>query len=261
MEAIFTAEGLVSFLTLLALEIVLGIDNVIFIAILAAKLPEEQQPQTRQLGIAIAVISRLVLIGVLFFLVNGEGFERDFLFNRLSVRDLVLILGGAFLIGKSTFEIHEKLDGDEHGHGGKAAATMRAVLIQVFIMDVVFSLDSVLTALGVAESLTIMVVAILISAAMMVFFANSIAEFVERNPTFKILALAFLILIGSVLLMEGWNEDLAHQLHVKNYVYFAMAFSVIIELLNMRLRNITNPVHLKRSHLPAEGESGSASTH
>lgn len=258
MEEFFTSSNLIALATLTLLEIVLGIDNVIFIAILSAKLPKEQQPRTRQIGIIVAVVSRLVLVALLYFVLNADSFENDILniFGAsLSPKDMILILGGLFLIGKSTYEIHEKLEGEEHGHGtGKAAATVSSVLFQVLLIDIVFSLDSVLTAMGVAENIWTMVIAISISAAIMFFFANPIADFVEKHPTFKILALAFLILIGSILVMEGWNHDLAKQLKVKNYVYFAMTFAVVLELLNMQLRKAkAKPVHLKKSHLPKEG--------
>lgn len=234
-----STELIVSFFTLTALEIVLGIDNVIFIAILSNKLPAEQQAKARQMGIAMAVVSRIILLFVLSIIVSSLTAEIVFGFSG---RDLILILGGLFLIGKSTREIHDKLEGEDHGHGtGKAVATMQSVLIQVLILDVVFSLDSVITAIGIVgtdstAAIVVMVSSILIAAAVMIVFATSIAEFVERHPTFKILALAFLILIGSVLVIEGANEELAHDLHIKNYVYFAMAFSVIVEVINMRVR-------------------------
>ena len=257
MAEIFTTEGLVALLTLAILEIVLGIDNVIFIAILSGKLPEEQQSKARQIGIAIAVVSRLILLFLLTAIISNLTADLFTLFgNGISGRDLILLLGGLFLIGKSTSEIHNKLEGDEHGHGStKGVATMGAVLTQILLVDVVFSLDSVITAIGIAENLAIMTIAILIAAAIMIFAANAISDFVERHPSMKLLALAFLILIGSVLVMEGWNEEVAHQLHIKNYVYFAMAFSVIIEIMNIRLRSVSKkPVELNRPKLPTEGQ-------
>ena len=253
MAEIFTAEGLTALLTLAALEIILGIDNVIFIAILSNKLPAEQQPRARQLGIAAAVISRLVLLFVLTAIITR--LTTPILFG-LSGRDMILLLGGLFLIGKSTTEIHDKLEGEEHGHGStKGVATMGAVLAQILLIDVVFSLDSVITAIGIAENLAIMTISILMAAAVMVFAANAISDFVERHPTTKLLALAFLILIGAVLVIEGWNPELAHELHIKNYVYFAMAFSVAIEFMNIRFRSLTKgkkPVELNRPKLPAD---------
>lgn len=252
MAEIFTPEGFTALLTLAALEIILGIDNVIFIAILSSKLPAEQQPRARQLGIAIAVISRLVLLFVLTAVITRLTTP---ILMGLSGRDMILLLGGLFLIGKSTSEIHDKLEGEEHAHGsGKGVATMGAVLAQILLIDVVFSLDSVITAIGIAENLWIMTIAILIAAAIMVFAANAISDFVERHPTTKLLALAFLILIGSVLVIEGWNPEVAHELHIKNYIYFAMAFSVAIEFMNIRFRSLTGkkPVELNRPKLPAE---------
>lgn len=255
MDALFTTENLIAFLTLSVLEIVLGIDNVIFIAILSAKLPKEQQPSTRRIGIIVAVVSRLVLVAALYFVLQSDSIERDILFNRLSIKDVILIIGGLFLIAKSTHEIHNKLEGVDHGHGtgSKATATVGSVLFQIMLIDIVFSLDSVLTAMGIADEIVVMVAAIVLSAAVMFFFANPIADFVEKHPTFKVLALAFLILIGAVLVMEGWNPDAAHEMHVKNYVYFAMVFAIIIESINMKLRKPSEaPVKLKKSHMPKD---------
>ena len=249
---LFTVSGFTALLTLSVLEIVLGIDNVIFISILSAKLPVAEQSRARRLGIAIAVVSRVVLLFLLTVILDRLTADIFTLFgNGVSGRDLILVLGGLFLIGKSTHEIHEKLEGEEEHHGtGKVTATMQAVLFQILLIDVVFSLDSVITAIGIAENVIIMIIAILIAAVIMVLAADAISSFVERHPTFKILALAFLILIGSVLVIEGWNEEVAHELHIKNYVYFAMAFSVIIEILNMRLRSITaKPVHLRKPRI------------
>ena len=246
MAEILTVEGLIALLTLTALEVVLGIDNVIFVAILAAKLPEEQQARGRQLGIGLAVVTRVVLllcigwiIGLTepFFEVFGKGF---------SGRDLILLVGGLFLIGKSTYEIHEKLDADNHeSHGDAKVSTMGAMLVQVMIVDMVFSLDSVITAIGITDVIPIIVIAILVSAAVMIFFANNIADFIEKHPSLKILALSFLILIGAVLVFEGWDHTAAEEVHIKNYVYFAMAFSVIVDFLQLRLKSVKQkPVEL-----------------
>ncbi len=243
------SQSIVALLTLTVLEIVLGIDNVIFISILSNKLPVEQQARARQTGIALAVISRLVLLGVLYFVLSELTAP---IIGRFSVRDLILVGGGLFLIGKATYEIHEKLEGAEHGHStGGGTATFRSVITQVILIDVVFSLDSVITAVGIADELWTMVVAILIAAAIMVFAATAISDFVEQHPTMKILALAFLILIGAILVIEGVNPDLAHELHIKWYAYFAIVFSLVIELINMQLRKAsTHPVELRKPRKP-----------
>lgn len=248
MSDLFSFQSLVALLTLTALEIVLGIDNVIFIAILSGKLPKEQQPKARQMGIALAVISRiLLLLGISVIIGLTTPLFAPF-GNELSGRDLILLLGGLFLIGKSTYEIHHKLDvADDHSQHGTSAAvsTLGAVLTQVVLVDVVFSLDSVITAVGITEHTSIIIIAILVSAAIMVFFANSIADFIEKHPSLKILALSFLILIGSILVVEGWAHDKAEDLHLKNYVYFAMAFSVMVDMLQLRLQSkAQTPVQL-----------------
>jgi len=239
-------QNLIALGTLFILEVVLGIDNVIFLAILAAKLPIEQQERARRLGIGLAVIMRIILL----FAINWVQRAVEPLFpifgNEISGKDLVLLIGGMFLIGKSTHEIHNKLEGEEKGHGGagKAAATMASVLVQVMIVDMVFSLDSVITAVGISGEMWVMITAILAAAVIMVLFAGTISRFVEKHPTTKILALAFLILIGALLVVEGWNPEAAHELHLKNYAYFAMAFSFIVEIINIRVRKQVDPVQL-----------------
>ena len=245
MDTLFSADNLVAFLTLLALETVLGIDNVIFIAILSAKLPVEQQPRARTTGIALAVITRIILLLGIAWIMRLTTPILTILSNSLSGRDLILLIGGLFLIGKSTYEIHEKLEAEEHDRTTKAVVSFMSVIIQIILVDVVFSLDSVITAVGISGNLWVMVPAIIIAAAVMLFFASAISSFVERHPTMKILALSFLILIGAMLVIEGWNAEAAHELHLKNYAYFAMAFSFIIELINLQLRKqVSSPVHL-----------------
>ena len=236
MAELFTTTNLVAFLTLTVLEIVLGIDNVIFIAILSSKLPAHQQQRARTLGISLAVISRIILLLAIRWIMELTAPLFSLLGNSISGRDLILLIGGLFLIGKSTYEIHEKLEGAEHAHAGQSVATMASVLIQVMIIDLVFSLDSVITAVGISGELWVMIPAVIIAAIVMLVFAGAISSVIERHPTLKILALAFLILIGSLLVIEGWNSEVAHELHLKNYVYFAMAFSVVIELINIRVR-------------------------
>lgn len=240
-----TAQDLAALLTLTALEIVLGIDNVIFIAILAAKLPVEQQARARTIGIGLAVITRILLLLSIAWIMRLNTTLFTIFGAELSGRDLILLAGGLFLIGKSTFEIHEKLEAAEHRTAERAAATFTSVVAQIILIDIVFSLDSVITAIGISGVLIVMVPAIVIAAAIMLFAAGPISRFVERHPTMKILALAFLIAIGVLLVFEGWNPDVAHDLHLRNYIYFGMAFSFVIELINMRLRpRAAEPVHL-----------------
>ncbi len=241
---------LVSFLTLAALEIVLGIDNVIFITILAGKLPEEERPKARKMGIALAVISRVVLLFSISWIVR---LTNPLVFG-FSGRDLLLLGGGLFLIAKSTREIHHKLEAHDDSHGDTSkVASLGAVLAQIILVDVIFSLDSVITAVGISGNMVVMVSAVLLSAVIMVIFANPIGDFVERHPAFKILALAFLIMIGSLLVIEGWDHDIVHDNHLKNYVYFTMAFSVIVEIVQLQLKPSKDPVALhNQPHMPKE---------
>jgi predicted tellurium resistance membrane protein TerC len=234
MTEFLTFEGLVAFTTLTALEVVLGIDNVIFIAILAGKLPAEQRDRARTWGLSVAVISRVMLvlmIGVImrldqpWFTVFGTAF---------SGKDMILIAGGLFLLGKATYEIHRKVThAAEHTVAGGGVTTLQTVLLQVLMVDVVFSIDSVITAVGMTEGLPkpipIMIAAIAVSVGIMLVFSKAITEFIERHPALKILALSFLLLIGTLLVAEGFHQHLS-----KGYVYFAMAFSLGIELLQMR---------------------------
>lgn len=243
-SAFLTAEGLIALVTLLALEVVLGIDNIIFITILADQLPEEEKAKARQRGIALAVITRILLLLSISWVKSLEGTE---VIMGLSGKDLILLAGGMFLIGKSTYEIHEKLEAHDktEERKAKAAATMSSVITQIVIIDLVFSLDSVITAVGITDSIAVMITAIMVAAAVMIFSAGAVSRFVKRHPTMKILALAFLILIGTLLVVEGWSPELAHELHIKNYAYFAMAFSFGVELLNMQLRRKdADPVEL-----------------
>jgi len=247
MADLFSAENLVALLTLIALEIILGIDNVIFIAILTGKLPENQRDRTRRLGIGLAVISRILLLfGITWIMRLTEPVITVF-GNPLSGRDLILLGGGLFLIGKSTFEIHEKLETEDHVEQSAArrATSAASVIIQILLIDVVFSLDSVITAVGLSGNLIIMITAILIAAGVMLLASGAISRFVEKHPTMKILALSFLILIGALLVVEGWNSEAAHDLHLRNYAYFAMFFSFIVEIINLRFRRKSeNPIQL-----------------
>jgi predicted tellurium resistance membrane protein TerC len=239
-----TAQDLVALLTLTTLEIVLGIDNVIFIAILASKLPTEQQARARSVGIGLAVITRILLLLSITWIMNLQNDLFGIFGNGISGRDLILLGGGLFLIGKSTFEIHERLEAPDHDRETRVAASFTSVIAQIVLIDIVFSLDSVITAVGISGNLVIMIPAVVIAAALMLFAAGPISSFVERHPTMKILALAFLIAIGVLLVVEGWNPEAAHDLHLRNYIYFAMAFAFVLELINMRIRGQATPVHL-----------------
>lgn len=261
MAELFTTANIVAFLTLAALEIVLGIDNVIFIAILSGKLPTHQQARARSIGIGLAVGTRiLLLLGITWVMQLTTP-----IIWGLSGRDLILIIGGLFLIGKSTFEIHEKLEVADHTQDRvPATVTFGSVIAQIVLVDIIFSLDSVITAVGISGVLWVMVPAILVSAAVMLFFAGTISAYVERHPSMKILALAFLILIGTMLVIEGLLPEVAHEYHIKNYAYVAMAFSFIVELINIRLRR-GQPVKLHNQPTIAQvgataGASGSATT-
>lgn len=235
MDSIFTTEGLVSLLTLTFLEIVLGIDNVVFISILSGRLPQAQQNQARVLGIGIALVARIILLLGVSWLI---GLQKPVLtinqFN-LSYRDIILIVGGLFLIGKSVSEIHAKLEGAEHAENKPRVLSLRSAIIQIVLIDLIFSLDSILTAIGLVENVIIIVIAIVISLAVMLFFARGISDFIQRHPAMKLLALAFLVMIGTLLVVEGFH------IHVpRGYIYFSMAFAIIIEVLNMKIRKNTS---------------------
>jgi len=246
---LLSLPSLIALVSLAALEIVLGIDNIIFIAILSGRLPAARQATARRLGIAAAVVTRILLLLSLSWVM---GLTRP-LFSLagygVSGKQLILIVGGLFLIAKSTYEIHDKLEGTEHAHGAAVAASMVAVVVQIMIIDMVFSLDSVITAVGMAQHIEIMIVAVLLAAAVMMVFATPVSNFVHTHPTIKILALAFLILIGVMLVAEGFGQHVS-----KGYIYFAMAFSLLVELMNMRMRAKTRPpVELRHSQLPQAG--------
>jgi predicted tellurium resistance membrane protein TerC len=242
----FTSENMVALLTLIALEIVLGIDNVIFIAILSSKLPEDQQGRARQTGIGLAVFSRILLLLAISWVIGLTEPLITLFGKELSGRDLILLVGGLFLIAKSTHEIHEKLEAIDDAQEKRVArvTSFASVIVQVVVLDVVFSLDSVITAVGISGYLPVMIVAIIVAAGVMLVFSGVIARFVEKHPTMKVLALAFLILIGVLLVIEGWNPELVEEYSLKNYAYFAMFFSFLVELINMRFRKTEQPVQL-----------------
>jgi len=244
MEWISQPETWIAFITLVILELVLGVDNVIFISILAGKLPAAEQPRARTTGILMAVITRLLLLFSISWIIRLENPLLSAFGLSLSGRDLILLAGGVFLIWKSTREIHDKLEGVEGHASAKVNASFWSVVIQIMLLDVVFSLDSVITAVGMVDHIEIMVAAVIIAAVMMIFVATPLSTFVDGHPTIKILALSFLLLIGFTLIVEGF------QLHIpKGYVYFAMGFSVLVEMLNLRLRQKTvAPVVLREPY-------------
>ncbi len=226
--------------TLTFLEIVLGVDNIIFISILSGKLPARQQPRARRLGLLGAMVTRVLLLFSLSWIVKLTAPWFAVFGHEISGRDLILILGGLFLLGKSTYEIHDKLEGEE-GHASAAvAASFVAVIVQIMLLDIVFSLDSVITAVGMVDDLWVMVTAVIVAVAIMMVAAEPISAFVHRHPTVKMLALSFLLLIGLSLLLEGFDQHIP-----KGYIYFAMGFSVFVEMINLRMRAKARPVHLR----------------
>lgn len=239
----------IAFLTLTVLELVLGIDNIIFISILAGKLPPEQQNKARIIGLALAMIMRIILLFSLSWVIGLTAPLFSVLGEEISGRDIVLILGGLFLLAKSTHEIHGSLEGEAGHKEAKVYPSFGAVLVQIALLDIVFSLDSVITAVGMVDQIEIMIAAVVISIGFMMFFAKPIGEFVQKHPTVKMLALSFLLLIGVVLIAEGFDQHIP-----KGYIYFAMAFSVLVEFLNMRLRKKADPVDLRDAY------TGSGST-
>jgi len=232
-------------LTLTALEIVLGIDNIIFISILASKLPRHQQARARQIGLALAMLMRIALLFSLAWVIRLTAPLFTVLGEEISGRDLILILGGLFLLAKSTHEIHDKLEGEEGRATAKVVASFGGVLVQIMLLDAVFSLDSVITAVGMADELGVMVAAVVIAVIVMMVSAGTISGFVDRHPTVKMLALSFLLLIGLSLLLEGFDQHIP-----KGYIYFAMGFSVFVEMINLRVRGKAAPVELHKPLRP-----------
>ena len=247
MDWLTQPETWIAFVTLVVLELVLGVDNVIFISILAGKLPPDQQQRARTTGIALAVITRILLLLSLSWIISLTQPLFTVLDLEISGRDLVLLAGGVFLIWKATREIHDKLEGEEGQASARVQASFWNVIIQIMLLDIVFSLDSVITAVGMVDELSIMIAAVIIAALTMIFVATPLGEFVEKHPTIKMLALSFLLLIGFTLIVEGFH------LHIpKGYIYFAMGFSVLVEMLNLRLRRVTEaPVNLREAYTRA----------
>lgn len=241
MEVLLTSEGIIALLTLTFLEIVLGVDNIIFISIISNRLPEHQQAKTRNLGLFLALIMRIgLLLGISWII----GFTEPLftvLEHDISIKDLILIVGGLFLIGKSTTEIHESLEIEEHEEKKKVAISMSKVILQIVALDMVFSFDSILTAVGLTTEVAIMIVAVIIAMIVMMTFAGRISNFINKHPSLQMLAMSFLILIGFMLVLEGIGEHIP-----KGYIYFAVFFSLTVESLNMRRRRKMAAVKLKK---------------
>ncbi|MDP9864382.1 MULTISPECIES: TerC family protein [Streptosporangium] len=231
MDWVTDPEIWIGFVTLVGLEIVLGIDNIIFISILAGKLPPGQRDKARKLGLLAALVSRLLLLLALSWVVKLTAPMFEVFGHPISGRDLILILGGLFLLGKSVFEMHDSLEGKSGHASGRVAASFTAVILQIMVLDIVFSLDSVITAVGMVDELGVMVAAVIVSVVVMLFASGPISRFVDKHPSIKMLALSFLVLIGVVLIAEGFEQHIS-----KGYIYFAMAFSLVVELLNIRMR-------------------------
>ena len=244
MDAILSPDGLIALATLTFLEVVLGVDNVIFISILTGKLPAHQQQKARTLGLAAAMAMRILLLLSLAWIMRltqplftafGHGF---------SGRDLILISGGLFLLWKATVEIHDRLEGEEGHTTGRVAPSFGAVIGQIMLLDIIFSLDSVITAVGMAEHISIMITAVVIAVVIMMVSARPIGDFVMRHPTVKVLALSFLLMIGLALVSDGVGFHIP-----KGYIYFAMGFSVFVETINLRVRTVSEPVHLRERYV------------
>jgi predicted tellurium resistance membrane protein TerC len=244
MGAFLTTDGILALVTLTFLEVVLGVDNVIFISILSGKLPASDQPKARRAGLLAAMVMRILLLLSVAWIIRLTAplltvFGRD-----ISGRDLILIGGGLFLLGKATLEIHERLEGEEGHSSARVAPSFAAVLVQIMLLDIVFSLDSVITAVGMADEVSIMVTAVVLAVAIMMFSAEPISAFVNRHPTVKVLALSFLLLIGVSLMGDGLGMHIP-----KGYIYFAMGFSVFVEMINLRVRGKATPVKLHQPYV------------
>jgi predicted tellurium resistance membrane protein TerC len=230
-------QAWLALVTLTALEIVLGIDNITFISILTGKLPQHQRPKAQRIGLALAMLTRLMLLFSLTWIMRLTEPFFSILGHGISGRDIILIAGGLFLLAKSTMEIHDKLEGEEHHTTeGKSGASFKGIVIQIMFLDIIFSLDSVITAVGMASQLAVMATAVVLAVGVMMFFAGAVSTFVERHPTIKVLALSFLLLIGVSLIADGLSFHIP-----KGYIYFAMAFSVFVEMINLRVRRGSEP--------------------
>ena len=241
MEIFAQSETWIALLTLTFLEIVLGVDNIIFISIVTDKLPKEQQPKGRLIGLSLALIMRVALLFGITWIIGFKEPLFSVLDHSFSGRDLILAAGGLFLLAKSTSEIHHKLEGQADDRDVKNAAGFWSVILQIIVLDIVFSFDSILTAIGLTEHIIIMIIAVILSMGVMLAFSGKIAAFINKHPTLQMLALSFLILIGFMLILDAVGQHVP-----KGYIYFAVAFSMVVEMLNMRLRKKTKPVELKQ---------------
>ena len=238
-----SAEGWIALATLTILEIVLGIDNIVFISILAGKLRVEDRARARKIGLSLAMFIRIALLWSITWVMRLTTPWFVTFGNEISGRDMILLVGGLFLIAKSTHEIHEKLEGEDGQGSARAAASFVGIIIQILLLDIVFSLDSVITAVGMAEDLAVMVLAVIIAVGVMLLSAAAISNFVEQHPTIKMLALSFLLLIGVSLIGEGLDQHIP-----KGYIYFAMGFSIFVEMINLRVRGKSKPVQLHQTY-------------
>ncbi len=243
MELLTDPQAWIAFATLTVLEIVLGIDNIVFISIVSAKLPEKDREKARKIGLALAMIMRILLLLSLSWLMKLTAPLFSPFGHDVSGRDLILLGGGLFLVYKAVMEIHSKLEGDEHGKHADAKATMASVIGTIIALDLVFSLDSVITAVGMADDIPVMIAAVVVAVGVMLIFATPVSNFVEKHPTVKMLALAFLVLIGVNLVAEGWGQHIP-----KGYTYFAMAFSVAVEMLNLKMKSKGKAVQLRKEY-------------
>ncbi len=250
MDWITDPQAWIALATLTALEIVLGIDNIIFISILTGKLPVHQRGKAQTIGLALAMLTRILLLFSLTWLMRLTAPLFSVLENEISGRDLILIIGGLFLLGQNTFEIHDKLEGEAGHSSGRTAASFSSVIVQIMFLDIIFSLDSVITAIGMANQLIIMVLAVVIAVIFMMMSAGRVSCFIERHPAIKVLALSFLLLIGVALIADGLDSHIP-----KGYIYFAMAFSVFVEMLNIRVRRRAVPVKLHQSYVEEDGNN------
>ena len=252
MERIVDPQMWIAFVTLVALEIVLGVDNIVFISILAGKLPARQQNRARKVGLTAALVMRIILLFSLSWVIALTAPLFTVLAQEISGRDLILLLGGLFLLAKATFEIHENLEGESGHASANVTPVFTSVVVQIFLLDAVFSLDSVITAIGMVAQIEIMIAAVTVAIVFMMFFAGAVANFVHRHPTVKMLALSFLLLIGLTLIVEAFDVHIP-----KGYVYFAMGFSVFVEILNLRLRRKSEPISLHERYIANSGAQGS----